>query len=50
VRIAGDVTYMGMMNESQENHGLDWEGVGSGAARYTSVQYFHDPRTKETKK
>jgi hypothetical protein len=27
--MAGDETFMGMMNEYQENHGLDWDGVGN---------------------
>jgi hypothetical protein len=29
MRMARDGTFMGMMNESQENHGLDWDGVGN---------------------
>jgi hypothetical protein len=27
--MAGDATFMGMMNEIQDNHGLDWDGLGS---------------------
>jgi hypothetical protein len=50
--MAGDGTYIGMMNESQENHGLDWDGVGSPPEEQQDTQVYKTPdaRTEETKK
>jgi hypothetical protein len=49
--MAGGGTYMGMMNEFQENHGLDWDGLGNPPEQQQDTQMYNTPtRTKETKK
>jgi hypothetical protein len=41
---------MGMMNESQENHGLDWDGVGSPHEEQEHTHVYNTPTTQGQKK
>jgi hypothetical protein len=46
VRMVGDGTFMGMMNESQENHGLNWDGVGSPPEEQQHIEVYNTPMTQ----
>jgi hypothetical protein len=48
--MAGDGTYKGMMNESQENHGLDWDGVVNPPKEQQDTQVYNTPMTQGQKK
>jgi hypothetical protein len=49
VRMVGNETYMDMMNKSQENHGLDWDSVGSSPEEQQSTQVYNTPTTQGQK-
>jgi hypothetical protein len=48
--MAGDGTYMGMMNEFQENHGVEWDGLGSPLEEQQDTQVYNTPMTQGQKK
>jgi hypothetical protein len=48
--MAGDDTFMGMMNEIQDNHGLDWDGLGSTFEEQQDTHVFTTPMTQGQKK
>jgi hypothetical protein len=45
-----DETYMGMMNEFQDSHGLDWDGLGSPPEEQQDTNVFNTPTTQGQKK
>jgi hypothetical protein len=48
--MAGDGIYKGMMNESQKNHGLDWDGVVNPPKEQQDTQVYNTPMTQGQKK
>jgi hypothetical protein len=50
VRMMGDGTYIGMMNEFQENQGVDWDGLGRPLEEQQDTQVYTTPTTQGQKK
>jgi hypothetical protein len=50
VRMATDGTYMGMMNETLGNNGIDWDGLGSPPEEEQDIHVYTTPTTQANKK
>jgi hypothetical protein len=45
-----DGTYMGMMNETLGNNGIDWDGLGSPPEEEQDIHVYTTPTTQANKK
>jgi hypothetical protein len=50
VRMARNGTYMSMTNEFQDNHGLDWDGLGSPSEEQQDTHVYNTTTTQGQKK
>jgi hypothetical protein len=50
VRMVTDGTYMGMMNETLGNNGIDWDGLGSPPEEQQYIHVYTTPTAQANKK